>query len=192
MKKSNFPLFTKPLIFCIICFLVVGTTIAQSSKTGKNRKVDKADELLEKAIALGDSAKYDSAVVVLNEVCLLYKKKNNIDKYIQCKNEIVKQSRYIYHNGELLGSARENLSLAINKLGIKHTITANSYSLLGNVFADINKLDSALIYFKKAKEIWELRPVENKLKIAAANLNIGQMLGEKGEFKQAKALIYSS
>ena len=171
------------MFYCLLSSVLVG----QSEKTDKKTK--KAEALFQKALVLSDSAKYDSAIILLIEASAIYKKKKNIEKYIHCKNEIVKQSRYLKFNDELLISAKENIIYSKKMLGDEHYLTGNSYSLLGNVYADINKIDSALLYFRKAKKNWEQNAEKNKMRIANASLNIGQMLSEKGEFAQAVAFI---
>ncbi len=171
-------------------FLLSSVLFGQNEKM--NKKTKKADDLLQKALVLSDSAKYDSAIVLLTEASAFYKKKKNKEKYIHCKNEIIKQSRYIKFNDELLKPAKENIVYSKKILGNEHYLTGNCYSLLGNIFADINKIDSALHYYSKAKEIWELDKKKNKMRIADANLNIGNMLKNKGEFDKAASLIHKA
>ncbi|MDF1549278.1 MAG: tetratricopeptide repeat protein, partial [Bacteroidales bacterium] len=175
-------------ILITLLFVILSTTLfAQKVKNDK-----KAETLLQNAAILADSAKYDSAVILVTEASLIYKKKRNTEKYIHCKNEIVRQLRNVKFNDELLNAARQNVFLAISELGPLHFITGNSYSLLGNIFADINKTDSALFYFNKAKEIWAIDAKKNKMRIASVNLNIGQMLRNMGDFKNAATLINSA
>jgi len=187
LKSSALPRFISTLLFCCLLSFVL---VSQSEKTDKKTK--KAEALFQKALVLSDSAKYDSAIVLLIEAFTIYKKKKNIEKYINCKNEIVKQSRYINFNDELLISAKENIIYSKKELGDKHYLTGNCYGLLGNIYADINKTDSALLYFRKAKEIWQVDAEKNKMKIASANINIGQMLKNKGEFEKAASFMYKA
>jgi len=179
---------TAGIIFGSMLLLLFSTNLlAQKVKTNK-----KAEEFLQKALLLADSAKYDSAVVLITQASEIYKRKHNIEKYIHCKNEIIKQLRNIKFNDELLSTARENLDLALIELGPKNSVTGESYSLLGNVFDDMDKIDSALYYFGKAKEIWELEPKKNKLRISSALLNIGQMYMNKGDFGKSVEYLNKS
>jgi len=177
----------KIVILFYLSFVVCSVSFSQGTKS--SRKIKKAEALYQKSLVLADSAKYDSAIVLLNEATQIYFKKKKYDKYIHCKNEIVKQSRNLKFNDELLVNAKENAILAIKMLGKGHYITGNSISLVGNIFADIKQTDSALFYFKKAMSIWESDSEQNKMRIASANLNIGQMLRDKGDFYKAAAFM---
>ncbi len=184
------------------CFLSLGYIIlilafqftflngyAQIKKGFKKNK--KADKLYQRAIVLADSAKYDSAVLFLNQALERYNKSSDYEKIVLCKNEIVKQSRNLKFNDELLVQASKNIKFAQKFLGVNHSLTASSVSLLGNIYADINQHDSAIYYFVKAKQIWERNPGKNYLKTANASINIGQMLRETGDMNNAIEHIHA-
>ena len=82
--SSLFKLLSGILLFLFISYSIAG------QDTRKDKKTKKADALLKDAKLLSDSAKYDSAIVLLEKASLIYKEKN-AEKYIQCENEIIKQ-----------------------------------------------------------------------------------------------------
>ncbi len=82
--------------------------------------------------------------------------------------------------------AEKNIQIALKKLGSDHAITGNAYNSLGNYFQSMNKIDSAIFFFKKAFAIYLKTYDSNDPRIACSYLNIGMMYSEKSDFSLAE------
>ena len=173
----------KILASILLSFLISTFLLAQDKKTKK------AETLFQKAKVLSDSAKYDSAIILFNMASVLYQNKKNIEKYIECRYEIVCQSTRVKVDDELLNTARENVALTYKELGTEHDLTGNCLSALGSVFAYRKQIDSSLHYYNKEKELWECQAQKNKIRIANVSNNLAWMYTEKGDYEKAASLL---
>lgn len=172
------------LLFFIIC----SRTDAGTFRIYSGVKADtlKAREWLDKVEAYSDSAKYDSAAFCYEQAAKIYKKARNWEKYIFCRNGVFVELRNKHDNTNFIPMVRENLALALKYLNAENSILGSSYMNIGHVYADRSNIDSALHYFNKGIEIWELHYGEEHIMMANAYGNIGVLYRKNAEYLKAE------
>lgn len=110
--------------------------------------------------------KYDSAMVYFQEALRLKRKMNKTKSIPSSLSNIGAVAVKMGLLEEALGYYRESLSLEQEERG-----RAGSYNNISNVFDELGQYDSAVIYLKKALEIYERN--DNKREKAKVYYNLG-------------------
>lgn len=175
-------------LFILFFLLIISNTranhlvrISPMDVFSKPRDTIQANIFLDKANIFADSAFYDSAITYYRKASEIYLKTKIWDKYIECQNGIFIVSRSKGYDENLMALARDKLKIAEKKLGKSHIYYGTCITHIGNIFDDMDKKDSALIFFKMAIEAWEISAGKKSTEVANGYVNIAIAYNSAGE-----------
>ena len=185
----------KFLIAMLFFFSVVSANYEYARLISCNRRPKdtlKVRELISRAKVFADSAEYDSAAFYYKEAGEIYHKAKIWDQYVTCRIHVFTQLRFKESKEDLMPYVRENLKIAQRKLRKNHSLTANCYNNIGNIYTDRNVFDSAIYNFKRAVEIWIQNHGEYHKDVAMAYSNLAVVYTDIEDFKTAQEYILKS
>jgi len=174
----------------ILLFLIAIYTCFQSQ--AQSIDIKQAREYAKKGDDFYKLSQFDSSNYFYQKAADVFGKlalKNNDTTLLE------KKFQYLYFKGWNISLSGKNqdaidylfplLDQAINALGDQNLQVANLYNGLGNSYRNIDKKDSALIFYKKAIGINRVLYGENNYRVAMAQSNIGVVYNDLGEFDSA-------
>ncbi len=176
--------------FLSVALLICINQLEIASQAGRDTL--KANDFLIKARYLSDSALFDSSAVYYRMAAGEYRHAKQWERYFYCTNNSITQKRKAGKQEGLSEQAYTDLNLAKKKFGDVHTITGDCYNIIGNLLADANENDSALLFFGKAVEIWKSCGSEADDKIATGYKNIGAIYIDIGDYDSGTVYINKS
>ncbi len=151
-----------------------------------------ANALYRTAQKMQDRAIYDSAIFYYELAAKSYGRKKYLKNYFECRNNIISVKRRTGQTEGIIEEAFANLGNCLKKYGENNMVSADCYSILGNLYSDNGIQDSSLFFFRKSMSIMTALPERDNEKIAGVFRNIGVVFNEKGLFDSVSCYIRKS
>ncbi len=174
--KTLKTILTLSIIICM--FQTINAQNITADTTLANKHFETAKEYYE-------NKSYDTAIVYFEKASILYEKHEQWRKYLlnETKHGECYQRQWQLDNAiSIIKPAIEKSLLNING---NDTIVANAYFILGYPYYYKSKLDSSLLYFKKALQIRKELLGEKHIDVAKIYNNIGNVYSNLNEYNLA-------